>query len=337
MNLEQKVENLVQSLPWRRRNQEILIDVVDACPGSCPSCPVAVDPRRDGHRMSLDTFKRILDKAQSEVNVWKVQLYRWSDPLLHPDIHLFIEELYRRGIPSSTSSFLQTTNCDWDKLAASKVTEFRVSCSGHQMNKYQKPATLDRFIKKFVMLSALPWASETAKVFFYHLYKDNQGSIGFFRDLAERHGFKFVTFPATFMVYDRIVTKSYTAEDKETISWLTETPEQNIARHRRKPDSKDWCGMQEREIVLDSYGRMNQCQMLFKAENRIGDFLETPYKELRKRAMDNPFCLKCKAAGVPRYSLIFSDPAKDPDTVAVANKGKYKTLPDFGGFIEGFE
>jgi sulfatase maturation enzyme AslB (radical SAM superfamily) len=323
MKIEQKVENFIQRLPWRRRNQEILIDLVDSCPGACPTCPVGVDPRRNGHHMSIDTFRRILDKAQSECNVWKIQLYRWSDPLMHPDIHLFAEECYRRGIPSSTSSFLQSTTCDWYKLAASRVTEFRVSFSGWKnMHIYQKPATAERFLKKFEMLSKLPWAEETAKVFFFHEYKDNRDEIAPARELAESHGFKFVTFPATFMVYDRII-EGYNDEDRKTIAMLTETPEENIARHRRKPDANDWCGMQEREIVLDSYGNMQLCQMMFRKQFKIGNFLTTPLDKLRAQTMKHSMCPKCKAKGVGHYSLIFSDPAKDEDTVATANEGKY--------------
>lgn len=324
MRIEQRIENFVERLPWRRRNQEILIDLVDSCPGQCPTCPVGVQPRRDGHRMSIELFRQILDKAQSECNVWKIQLYRWSDPLIHPKIHEFVEECERRGIPSSTSSFLQSTLCDWDALAVSGVTEFRVSFSGWKgMHRYQYPATPERFLKKFDMVAALPWHPKTAKVFFFHEYKDNRDEIAPARELAESHGFKFVTFPATLMVYDHII-EGYTKEDEETISWLTETPEQNIARHRRKPHKNDWCSMQEREIVLDSYGRMQLCQMMYPAKYKMGNFLSTPLSELRSQIMRHSMCPKCKAKGVGHYALIFSDPAKDKDTVAVANEGKYK-------------
>jgi hypothetical protein len=324
MIIEQKVENFIQRLPWRARSQEFLIDLVDACPGACPTCPVGVQPRRDGHRMDLDTFRRILDKAQKECKVWKVQLYRFSDPLIHPTIHEFVEECVRRGLRCSTSSFLQGTNCDWDKLAASKVTEFRVSFSGWKnMHIYQKPATTERFLKKFDMVAQLPWAKETAKVMFFHKYKDNLDEIERAKVLCESHGFKFVTFPATMMVYDHII-EGYTDEDQGTLAMLTETPEQNIARHRRKPDANDFCSMQEREVILDAYGNMRLCQLMYKEKYVIGNFLETPLAEMRKKIMQHPMCPKCKAKGVGHYALIFNDPAVDVDTVAVANKGKYK-------------
>ena len=329
MRIEQKVENFIQRLPWRKRNQELLIDLIDTCPGACPTCSVALDPRRDGHKMDIHTFRRILDKAQSECNLWKAQLYRFSDPLMHPDIHLFIEECYRRGIPSSTSSFLQTSRCNWDKLAASHVTEFRVSFSGWKgIHKYQYPATPGRFLKTFEMASKLPWSSDTLKVFFFHIYKDNKDEIEPARHLAESHGFKFISFPTTFMAYDRILN-GYTEQDRETLSWMDETPEQNIARHRRKPDVNDFCAMQEREITLDSYGKMHICQCYFQNEFIVGDYLTTPLKELRKKIMNHKLCPSCKAKGIPRYSMIYSDPVTDKDTVAFANKGKYKESKPF--------
>ena len=323
MNLEQKTENFLQRLPWRRRNQQLLIDLIDSCPGGCPTCPVGVQKRRDGHRMNLDTFKRILDKAQSECNLLRVQLYRWSDPLTHPKIHEFIEECVGRDLPCSTSSFLQHTTCDWDAVAASRVTEFRVSFSGWKgMHKYQYPATPGKFLMKFDMLSHLEWHPDTEKVFFFHIYKDNKDEIEPARKLAENAGFKFVTFPATLMVYDHII-EGYTKQDLETISWLTESPKENIARHRRKPHKDDWCNMQERDITLDSYGRMQLCQMMYPAKYKMGSFLDTPLRDLRSAIMKHPMCPKCKKAGVGHYALIFSDPAMDVDTVAVANKGKY--------------
>lgn len=324
MNLLQIGERITHRLPWRTKNQQILIDLIDVCPGACPTCPVGVQPRRDGHRMSLDTFKQILDKAQKECNVWKVQLYRFSDPLMHPDIHLFIEECVARGIHCSTSSFLQKTTCDWEKVARSGVTEFRVSFSGWKnMHIYQKPARITQFVDKFIMLSSLPWSDRTSKVMFFHIYKDNGDEQKMARVWAESHGFKFVPFPATMMVYDHII-EGYTDEDLKTISMLTETPEENIARHKRKPRRNDWCGMQEGEITLDAYGNMRLCQLMFKTKYIVGNYLDTPLADLRKKVMRDPMCPKCKAKGVGHYSLIFADPVVEEDPVATADRGKYQ-------------
>lgn len=323
MTITQIYERAYHKIGKRVNGLEFLIDVVDACPGACRSCPVGTDPRRDGNRMTLDLFRRILDKAQKETRVRKIQLYRWSDPLIHPQIHLFVAECLARGIRCSTSSFLQTTNCDWEAIAASGVTEFRVSFSGSDMRKYQTPATPERFMSKFEALAKLSWNPRTEKVMFVHIYRDNKREIPLMKRYAEVHGFRPVAFPATFMSYDRIIEKNYTPQDIETISWLTETPEANIARHRRRPDAGDYCLMQSGEVTLDSRGNMQLCQLMFPAKYRMGNFLDTPLKDLRKKVREHPMCKRCKPAGVGHYSLIFADPAIDPEPVLTADEKKY--------------
>jgi pyruvate-formate lyase-activating enzyme len=323
MRIEQKVENFVQRLPWRKRTQGILIDVVDACPMRCPTCPTGVQDPRDGHKMTIETFRRLLDKAQSECKVWRIQLYRFGDPLLHPEIHLFVEECEGRGIHTSLSSVLQTTRCDWQKLAHSRVHEFRVSFSGWKnMKVYQRNATPERFIEKFDMVSRLDWAPETIKTMLFHVYKDNQDEIQRAREMCEAHGFKFVALPATSMVYDHVV-EGYTPEDIETNKLLLETPEENIARIRRPGHPDDFCNMQEREIVLDSYGDMRLCQAMYENRFVVGNFLAEPLEVLRSRIMRHPMCPKCKAKNVPRYMLCYADPAEYDDPVGVANETKY--------------
>lgn len=320
------LDNLRGWVGSKIRGLTLYVDVIDACSSRCPTCPVGVDPLRDGNRMSIETFRKILDKAQSEVKIRKVQLYRWSDPLLHPLIHEFAAECVSRGIRCSTSSDLQATNCDFRALIETRLNEFRSSFSGWKsMHIYQKGATAERFLKKFKDISHLPRYPETRWVMFFHEYKHNREEIPKAKQLAEDFGWDFVTFPATFMNYDRIVEKSYTEQDRITLSLLTETPEENIARMRRKPKATDYCMMQEKEITLDSHGRMRLCQLMGYTDKYImGDFLTTPLSELRSRIMQHPMCPKCKAMGVGNYSLIFADPAIEQDPVAKANLLKYE-------------
>ena len=318
-----RVGQEIRKLLWTRGTQ-LLVDIVDSCPGACKSCPVGIQPRRDGHRMDIDLFRRILDKVQMEANVYKIQLYRWSDPLIHPQVHRFVEECNKRGIRASTSSFLQATNCEWDKLVESGVDEFRVSFSGWQnMHIYQKPATAERFIKKFEQVASLPWPETTKKTMFFHKYKGNLSEVDAAYHLAANAGFKFVALPATFMLYDRIVNGSYTEEDKETIALLCETPEENIARHRHRPKASDYCSMQEDEIVLDSRGRMQLCQMMYPPEFKVGSYLDEPLADIRKRIMRHPMCVPCKAKGVVGYALCYEDPAISSDPVGLRDKQKY--------------
>lgn len=310
---------------------EILIDIVDACPMRCFTCPTGIQLPRDGNRMSIDLFKRILDKLQFEdkIKIFKIQLYRWSDPLLHKELHLFIEECNLRGFRCATSSVLQAMQCDLEKVIASKPTEFRASFSGwEQMHIFQKGANPERFIKNLERVAKMPTHRETERVFFFHRYKTNGHEEAPARRLAEDNGFKFVAFEATYMLYDRIVEnftgeKPYTDEERDVLDRLTEYPEENISRLEKEPSENDYCRMQNQEITLDSYGRVQQCQMMYQGKNIMGSVLDEPMKDIRMRIVNNPFCVSCKKSGVIPYSKIFGDPATKYDPKATADKGKY--------------
>jgi hypothetical protein len=274
--------------------------------------------------MDIDTFKRVLDKAQNECKLYKVQLYRWSDPLLHPQIHLFAEECYKRGLFVSTSSVLQHTNCDFEKLLSVGLTEFRVSFSGW-MGMYitQRGATPDKFIKKLEVISKFPKHPKTKLVFFFHLYEHTLVEVDRAKKLAQDYGYEFHAFPATHMNYDHTIEGYTDEDDQDVLNMLLETPEQNIARFKKKPTKDDYCFMQEKEITLDSYGRMQQCQMMYASKYIAGSFLNTPLKDLRRTIMNHSMCPKCKACGIPKYAMIFADPALIDEPIAHADHSKY--------------
>ena len=311
---------------------ELLWDIVDACPMRCPTCPTGIQPSRDGHKMSIRTFRNILDKLQYEdkIKIYKIQLYRWSDPLLHPDLHLFIAECNARGIRSATSSVLQAMNCDLEKVLAAEPTEFRVSFSGwRSMHIHQKGAKPERFMKNLEIISRIPTSPKTQRIFFFHRYKDNLDEEPFAKLLAEQHDFKFVAFEATYMLYDRIVEnytgeRPYTEAEKAAINRLTETPEENISRLKKKPREGDYCRMQREEITLDSHGRVQQCQMMYPERFIRGNIMDEPMKDIRKRIITEKFCHSCKKSGVIPYSKIFGDPAMTEDPKAIADSWKYK-------------
>ena len=301
-----------------------MIEVVDACPMRCPTCPTGVEIPRDGHKMDLQTFRRILDLAQfrDKVQIRQIQLYRWSDALLHPRLHEFIWEAKRRGIGTTTSSVLQTTNCDFQKVFDAGPAEFRISFSGwRNMEYYQKNAKPDRFWKKVDLLDKLKRNPETRYVMYFHQYKDNLDETDEARKWAEHYGYDFITFPATNMNYPSIINDNYTPLDKEVNSRLLETPEENIARIKNR--HLDYCRMQEKEVCLDTYGNMQQCQLLYNREYVVGNYLVTPLKEMREKIMKHPICLKCKAKGVGDYSLIFGDPVRYVDPVPNAQKNRF--------------
>jgi hypothetical protein len=87
---------------------QLNIDIINACSLKCPTCAIgSMGYSRGGALMSFDLFRKILDKAESEVGVRKVQLYHYSDPCLHKDLHHFVQELTDRRIYSAISTMCQ--------------------------------------------------------------------------------------------------------------------------------------------------------------------------------------------------------------------------------------
>ena len=298
----------------------LFVDIVDSCSLGCPTCPVGVEKRRDGNRMSMSLFREILDKVESEAKIRKVQLYRWCDPLLHPHLHLFIRECRSRGIRCSTSSALKNFNCDIEEVIESRPDEFRISFSGWKnLIIYQKGNTNKKFFENFDRICKLPRHKETVWTLYFHQYKDNLDETERAGELARENGLKFVAFPAQYMLYDRIV-EGYKEEDKAGLGLLLDTPEEVISRLRVQPKEDDYCRQQSKELVLDSHGRVQLCQMMYGERFIVGDFRES---ELRKKILNHEFCKGCKVSGVPKYAnLCYADPVlhKDPHGEAIDGK-----------------
>ena len=84
------------------------IDIVDTCNLSCRTCFQGAFSHSSG-KMSIDLFRRILDKLQL-MNVKWVELYNFTEPFLHPDIYEFMREVKSRGMTLGISTNLSLKN-----------------------------------------------------------------------------------------------------------------------------------------------------------------------------------------------------------------------------------
>lgn len=83
-------------------------DVVGSCNLRCPSCPVgnSADNVNARGMMSPSTLDRILKKAVSGCEVTCVNLFNWTEPLLHPRIDEMVSVVKKYRIPCSVSTNL---------------------------------------------------------------------------------------------------------------------------------------------------------------------------------------------------------------------------------------
>ena len=299
-----------------------VVDIINTCPLRCPTCAIGVLPLRDARRMEFDMFRRILDKGQREGKIRKMQLYIYSDPCLHKELHKFLVECTVRNIPSSISTMLQTTRCDFEKVVEARPTEFRISFAGWKnLTTYQKGGTVESFERKLEMVTKLPRHKETRWTMYFHIYRDNLDEIAPARKMAKLHGLDFIPYPAIMMINEKVVEKTYTEEDRKTLDLLLETPEENIERLKV---NTDYCQMQRKQITIDANGMVYLCQIVYEDRFQIVPFLETPMREIRKRLKAHPFCVKCKSVGGHTYQYLYADSTVYDDPITVADQKRFK-------------
>ena len=294
------------------------IDIINACSLRCPSCAVgSMLTSRGGKKMSIEMFRDILDKAQREGKVRKVQFYAFSDPCLHPDLHLFIQECTDRKIYSAISTMMQTYACDMQKVLDAQPTEFRISWPGwEKMSYYQKGASSERFsrnVETFIGLSVHP---KTKLTMAFHLYNDNGHEWDRAEALAHRVGALITALPAIFMPCEKVVEKTYTAQDLELISHLNETPEESISRMK---SNESYC-LLWKQITIDAQGMVYLCQLVYEERFKLVPFLDVPLKIIQKTIRDHPFCNSCMKAGGHTYQYCYDDFVLSDSPVKDANK-----------------
>jgi hypothetical protein len=272
--------------------------------------------------MDIDKFKQILDWAG---HVRRVMLYVYSDPCMHPLLHMFVQECTDRGIDSWISTVLQATTCKFDKVIEARPTEFRISFAGwDHMSYYQGGAKKEVFNRKIRKVCKLPRYPETDWTMAFHVYRDNQHEIPRAKKLAEKHGLKFVALPCIFMVGEKVVRKDYSEQDLALIDRLVETPEDAIASMKH---DRTYCQMWK-QITLDACGGIYLCQLLYGDEYLIGNF-NTPSvsrNKIIKTMKNHPFCQQCMASGMHTYQYCYEDFTKYDDPIVYAEKKRRKNF-----------
>jgi hypothetical protein len=297
----------------------LIVDIVNGCPLSCPSCAVGSIGKRPIHYMSIETFRRILDKAGKVRNL---QLYAYSDSCMHTHLDWFIQECTDRGIQTSISTVLQTTKCNFADVVEARPSEFRISFAGWDyMDYYQKPAKWEIFNRKLEEVCALPRYPETKWTMAFHLYNDNLHELRHVRRTAKELNLHLVVIPAIFMPCEKVVEKDYTDDDLLLIDHLIETPEETIADLKFH---KDYC-LLWKQLYMDAKADVYLCQLVYKEQFKLGNFFDMSNKEILRKIKTHPFCWKCMQKGGHAYQYCFANFIKYEDPVGFANKQRRKS------------
>ena len=131
------------------------IDPINVCNLRCPLCPtgrgVLARPRG---RMTLTDLERIIDEIAPYA--YRIELYNWGEPLLHPDIFEMIQYVSRRMIMVGLSSNLNRLNPEMARrLVESGLSQLIVSIDGATQETYaayRRRGQLDQVLQNLELL-----------------------------------------------------------------------------------------------------------------------------------------------------------------------------------------
>jgi radical SAM protein with 4Fe4S-binding SPASM domain len=131
------------------------IDPINICNLRCPLCPTGLGTlARPRGRIALDDLKRIVDEIAPYA--YRVELYNWGEPLLHPEIVEIIEYASQRRISVRLSSNLNQLDADLaQRLVKSGLSQLIVSIDGATQESYaayRQRGQLDRVLSNLALL-----------------------------------------------------------------------------------------------------------------------------------------------------------------------------------------
>lgn len=286
-----------------KTRQELFIDTLGACNLKCPSCPTG---RREEIVFSTkiltgERLRRILAKATAEARVTRVNLFNWTDSLLHPEIADLVAVVQDEfGLKCRLSSNLNHTS-GLAELVHCPPLEMIVSLSGFTQQVYEQThagGDIERVKDNMEWLSnQIRWDGWRTKVTVaWHRYRSNVHEEPMMRRYVKRLGFTFAPVNAVLMPLEAVVDGA----DLPIIKNLLISPKQGIAA------GKWWyrptCPNRDHHIVLDSMGQTTLCCPTFDAKRfGVGNFLELSLSTIQKNKDEHPFCAKCQNTGVLAY------------------------------------
>jgi len=146
---------------WMRRDRvagmpaKYFIDPINICNLRCPLCPTGRGLlARPRGRMTLNDLKLVVDEIAPYA--YRIELYNWGEPLLHPEIFEMIEYVSQRRITVGLSSNLNHLDAQMaQKLVESGLNQLVVSIDGATQESYaayRRRGKLDDVLKNLKLL-----------------------------------------------------------------------------------------------------------------------------------------------------------------------------------------
>ena len=291
------------------------IDVVSVCNLECPTCPVANWPKESwtGATGIMDAalLHQLVRKAVSESLVSNIDLFAYTEPLLHPRLPELIAIVKSYGLRCTVSTNLNVMR-DADALLAANPDEISISVSGFHQDAYGVThAGGDiEVVKKHMRTLAdarQRSISKTKVVVFFHKYRTNLDDLPLMKDFALSLGLEFDECWATFFPLEKVLTYAkpelalaeITEADQKIIDRLGAPLEKIVELASRTPASS--CTLQDSAVVLDVKGNVYLCcdAAMDVTRNQIASYLDSTLETVQARKKNHSLCTTCMASGLP--------------------------------------
>lgn len=293
---------------------QYFIDPINVCNLRCPLCPTGLGVlARPRGRMGVADFSRVVDEIAPYA--YRVELYNWGEPLLHPDISAMIEYASQRRITVGLSSNLNHLDAGMARrLVESGLTQLVVSIDGATQESYaayRRRGDLNAVLNNLRLLLETRHSLRRNTPFIIWrmlVGKHNEGEIESVRAMARTMGAD--TFSTGMLFVD-------TRDPEQVEQWLPSDPALSPYDSRaEKPENRWDCHDLWESMIINWDGGVAPCCWLHDAQYDFGNVARSTVREIwngpsyvsarraiarrPKQAADVPtICHRC--CGHPQY------------------------------------
>jgi|JI10StandDraft_1071094.scaffolds.fasta_scaffold519035_1 MoaA/NifB/PqqE/SkfB family radical SAM enzyme len=314
--------NRLFSPPDGKRRMELLMDVVGSCNLRCPSCPVGnIGKINQTGKTDVSVFQDIIAKADDNYAIYRVSLYNWGEPLLHPQLPQLIKIVKDRNLYCALSSNLNVLRNE-DAILAENPDELRISLSGFSQATYEKTHTRGDIERVKSNMTRLAEAKNKASRrnstridVYYHKYRHNLDEIEPMKEFALSLGFNWMENWAYYMPLEKVLqfAEGTLSEAELTFVQAQIALPMSEALREARQFAHEPCRLWSEQIVLDYQGNAALCCSVFDLKaNKLGFFLDMTPEDLMAAKADHPTCKKCTSHGIHRYGEYYDHPVLRP-------------------------
>jgi pyruvate-formate lyase-activating enzyme len=307
---QQLGKNLRRYSPIESNKYVYAIDVVGGCNLRCPTCPVANQSSMPKGLMRIELFRDILKKISEEqngvpVDIW---LFNWTEPLLHPEIDLFVKAIKEFNFTSFISSNLNTSE-RLEALMKAEPDRLKVSLSSLKQEIYgitHERGDIEKVKENLIQLARLRdlYKAQTQIWVGHHLYKNTLAEQQEVSEFVRSLGFGYAPSVATLTPIEEVMRlmdqsalgiKMISGAKYEAISESFLFNPVVVQKNNSALRSGNYdCELRFNMTAIQYDGNVNLCCATVQSLTvEPISFLDTPKNEIEALKYDNPFCKKC--------------------------------------------